>query len=193
MLEKPRPNRKSPRLPGYDYTQSGAYFVTICTAQREYLFGDIVGDEMIYTESGEIAVQCWQNIPHHFPAIEVDCFIVMPNHVHGILFITEDLMANDVGTRYISSLQNMADVQSNTETKRYTIGAKSGSLGAIVGTYKAAVTRTIHAKISNTNGRIWQERYHDHIIRNERSLNQLRAYIINNPAQWSEDVFYHVP
>ncbi|MEO8607989.1 MAG: hypothetical protein ABI690_08915 [Chloroflexota bacterium] len=119
MLENPRPNRKSPRLPGYDYAQAGTYFVTICTAQRLHLFGKIFSDEMVYSPLGKIAVQCWHDIPDHFPSVALDLFVIMPNHVHGLVTITEDHA--DVGTRYISSAQNTTN---DIESKQRANGVK---------------------------------------------------------------------
>lgn len=179
MTEQTHQNRKSPRLPDYDYSQAGVYFVTICTAQREHLFGEIRDSEVIHSPMGKIAVQCWQDIPQHFPTIEIDLFVVMPNHVHGLVVINENSVPS-VGTRYISS----------SSPKLRANGVKPQSLGAIVGSYKAAVTRQIRHILTETSSHIWQGRYHDHIIRNEQGLNQLREYILNNPARWSEDVFY---
>jgi REP-associated tyrosine transposase len=127
MPENVHPNRKSPRLPEYDYALAGTYFVTICTAQREHLFGKIVADQMIYSPMGKIAAECWQDIPHHFPSVELDLFVIMPNHIHGLVTITEDHV--DVGTRYISSSQN---TRNNIEAKQRANGVKPQSLGRLL-------------------------------------------------------------
>jgi putative transposase len=185
MSEPSDHHRKSPRLPGYDYSQSGTYFVTICTAQRQHLFGKISNSEMVYSSIGEIALQCWQAIPQHFPLVELDLFVVMPNHIHGLVFITQDNISN-VGTRYISSTPAKTENKSGQRAN----GVKPQSVGAIVGTYKAAVTRQYKTLSRERLPTIWQTRYHDHIVRSERGLNQLREYILNNPACWSNDVFY---
>jgi putative transposase len=88
IMTQPFPQRKSPRLKDYDYSQSGAYFVTICTHQRKYLFGDIQNSLMSLSGVGQIAAECWAAIPTHYPDVELDAFVVMPNHVHGILLFT---------------------------------------------------------------------------------------------------------
>ncbi len=146
--------RKSPRLQGYDYSQSGAYFVTICTHKRSYLFGEIRGNDIHTNPNGDIAVACWDGIPQHYPDVDLDAFVVMPNHIHGILMLT--------GTTDFKTL-----------------------LGRVVNAYKGAVTARIRTQYPNTV--VWQRSFHDHIIRNERSLNKLREYVATNPARWAED------
>lgn len=174
---KPLPQRKSPRLQGYDYSQSGAYFVTICTHLRDYLFGDVVEDDMVLSEAGKIAHNHLGQLSSFWETIETDYFVVMPNHVHGIVVITDGMYAvptndtrADVGTRYIAS-----DAR------------KPASLGTIIGTYKAAVTREIRRLTNDPHMIVWQGRYHDHIIRNENSLHDIRHYMLTNPARWAED------
>lgn len=161
MSNNPFPQRKSPRLQGYDYSQSGAYFVTICTHQRSNFFGQIVNDVMHLNSWGGVAEDSWAQIPDHFPTVELDVYVVMPNHVHGILIL------DDVPTQ------------------------KAPTLGVVVGSYKAAVTRAINRQgLNPEQWRIWQERYHDHIIRSDKTLSTLREYVANNPARWHEDKFY---
>ena len=89
--------RRNPRLAGYDYTQSGVYFVTICTHLRQHLFGAVVSDEVILSETGKIALSDWEAIPSHYTLAELDCFVVMPNHIHGILVLHEDINQSGVG------------------------------------------------------------------------------------------------
>lgn len=148
------PQRKSPRLQGYDYSQSGTYFVTICTHKRYFHFGDILGDMMKYSLLGLSAIKFWKSIPEHYKSIELDYFVVMPNHIHGILVLEDN----------------------------------SPKLGIIIGTYKAAVTRT--ARQNGIFHKIWQSSYHDHIVRNEKSLNYIRQYVLYNPEKWAEDKYY---
>lgn len=158
------PQRKSPRLQGYDYAQAGAYFVTICSYQREHLFGDIRAQVAHLSSIGLLAEDCWTRIPEHFPSVDLDTFVVMPNHIHGII-VVQNLLSSD----------------------------KSNTLGQIIGTYKAAVTRLLNASLGIRAPRIWQGRYHDHIIRSEQEADRLRAYIETNPACWEEDTFYSLP
>lgn len=163
------PQRKSPRLQGYDYGQSGAYFVTLCTHLREHLFGAIKEGEMTLSEYGKIAGSLWQGIPDHYPDVELDAFVVMPNHVHGIVVIVP---LNDSPSRTGHALSLR----------------KSPSLSNIVGSYKSAVSREIRSYQPDVT--VWQSRFHDHIIRNESSLNHIRSYIIHNPQLWEKDTFY---
>ena len=173
------PQRKSPRLQGYDYSQDGAYFVTICTKNMHCLFGKVINDRMSLNQYGKIAHLCWLNIPGHFQHIKLDHFIVMPNHIHGIIILDK----GDVRTRHASSVQSSTSkISSNPK------GVESGSLGAIIGSYKSAVTKQIHALAPNLS--VWHGRYHDHIIRSESSLNYIRRYIIYNPELWNKDRYY---
>lgn len=151
------PQRKSPRLPDYDYSQMGAYFVTICTHNRQHLFGEIVVDEMYLNQFGQIANDCWLKLPAHFANITINHHVVMPNHVHAIIEI-------------------------NHQTKI--------ALGTMVGTYKAAITRQLGRIADRELGIIWQERFHDHIIRNEADMHRIQEYIQYNPALWEKDTFY---
>ncbi len=161
--------RKSIRLRGYDYTQAGAYFVTICTYQRECLFGEIMNEEMVLNELGVIANECWRALPEHFPRVELGAFVVMPNHVHGIVIITE----SKVGAQHAAPLRQQS------------INVKPGSLGAIVRSFKAAATRRI-GREQGISG-IWQRNYYEHIIRNEVGLHRITAYIEANHANWETD------
>ncbi len=167
-------HRKSPRKEGYDYTSEGGYFVTICAFQRKELFGDINHDEMFLNTLGLLAEKYWRSIPEHFPQVTVDTFIIMPNHVHGILFFDEPTQSLNVGTTHVSS----------------TIGAKAGSLGRVIGAYKAIVSKAAREIINNPMMQIWQERYHDRIIRNQRECDAIRTYIGQNPINWAKDEFF---
>jgi putative transposase len=160
--------RKLTRLKGYDYSQSGYYFVTICTKDREEWFGRVDGDEMRLNEFGEIARNFWAEITGHFKYVGIDEFSVMPNHVHGILIIEENM----VGNAYMRSL-----LQNRTKML----------LSKIIQQYKASVTRKINSLESNLHFG-WQKSFYDHVIRNDRSLDNLRQYIINNPVKWELDI-----
>ena len=164
-----RPTRKITRLPEFDYTQPGAYFLTICCAKRVERFGAICDQAMALNPVGEIARACWREIPVHYPQITLDEFIVMPNHVHGILWI---------GERPLGVSGNM----------RRTFGKSiKGSISTVVGSYKSAVTYTSHEQGMLTQVRLWQGRFWEHVVRNEADLERIRTYIRNNPARWLED------
>jgi putative transposase len=160
MTSQSYPQRKSPRLKGYDYSQSGAYFVTICTENKLKLFGIIRNEQMLLSELGHIAYQELANLTRHWQNLDIDLFVVMPNHVHAILVIHDSTV-------------------------------KQESLGHIVGGYKAGVSRTARkANIIPKNLVLWQERFHDHIIRHEKPLNYIRNYVATNPERWAQDSFY---
>lgn len=156
------PQRKSPRLKGYDYSQSGAYFVTICTHQRQYLFGDIQNDAMHRNDLGRIADEELLLLPKRWQTVDIDLYVVMPNHIHAIIVL--DTAETD-GKNAVPTL------------------------GHVVGSYKAGVTR-LARRDGLHEGLLWQTRYHDHIIRSEKSLNYIRQYVHHNPARWEEDTFY---
>lgn len=171
------PSRHSVRLQGYDYRQSGAYFVTICTYQQACLFGSIRGGKMAANELGLIATECWLQISQVRPNIELDAFVVMPNHLHGILYIFDKETASD-------SILPTGPAKSS-EGK-----LESDSLGVIIGQFKRAVTIRSKLLVRSPPQPIWQRSYYEHIIRNERSLDDIRRYIVENPAKWSDDSLY---
>jgi putative transposase len=168
-------NRKSNRLKNYDYSQNGMYFVTICTKNREKLFGEVVNGEMMLNYVGKITEQCWLKISIHFPYISLDKFVIMPNHIHGILEIVNN--DSDVGNAHVRS-------KNNDRTKM--------SLSKVIQGFKSSVTRKI---LYPEQERIyafptkfsWQKSFHDRIIRNETELNKIREYIHKNPANWEQD------
>jgi REP element-mobilizing transposase RayT len=162
--------RRSPRLQGYDYSQSGAYFVTVCTHERAHLFGAVADGVMMLSDIGRIAHNEICQIPVYWPGyVETDLFIVMPNHVHIILVL--------VGTPFLASA--VPDTQKRVPT-----------LGTVIGAYKSGVTRRIRETSREPERRVWQGRYHDHIIRSEADLNRIREYVLNNPARWMADTFF---
>ncbi|WP_420631786.1 transposase [Candidatus Leptofilum sp.] len=166
-------HRRSIRLKGYDYTQTGAYFVTICTYKRQPLFGKIVNGEMKLSLLGQLVYYEWQKTAVVRPNIHLDAFVVMPNHLHGIIVIflnSADMNVPD-GRPAGSPLQ-------------------SGSLGAIIGQFKSKVTKRFRRFPGNDNSPIWQRNYYEQIIRNERHLTAVTQYIHNNPANWISDDLY---
>lgn len=167
-------HRRSIRLKDYDYSQMGAYFVTIYAHKRECLFGEISQDVMILNEIGNVARSNWIAIPEHFAHVDLDAFVVMPNHVHGILLFEFD------NSRQKRSSQPLAK-------QNPIIGAKSGSLGAVVGSYKASVTKQVNQIFNQQPQHVWQRNYYERIIRNERELLAIRTYIENNSLKWQLD------
>jgi len=166
-------HRRSVRLPGYDYARPGAYFITIVTHRRFELFGRIVDGEMQVFGAGKLAQACWGQIPEHFKHAGLGSFVVMPNHIHGILVLDGDMTAPRRGTIY------------RAPTRAFGKPGKA-TIPTIVATYKAAVTRQIHLQTGHTD-KIWQRNYYEHVIRNEAEWQRLHAYIEGNPRMWGDD------
>ncbi|MEA5510613.1 transposase [Crocosphaera sp. UHCC 0190] len=175
---------KSIRLPNRDYTQNGWYFVTICTYKKINYFGDIINTKMQRSPIGDIAQQYWVEIPQHHQNIFIDTFIIMPNHIHGIIIIENPKSrCRDVAGNV--STQTMINDEYNLPKVMSQISPKAGSLSTIIRSYKSAVTRWCGQ--NKYNNFAWQPRFYDHIIRNDGSLERIREYIINNPIKWEED------
>jgi REP element-mobilizing transposase RayT len=180
-----RHHRRSIRLCDWDYTANGAYFITLVTHDRASLFGDIVDGVMRLNAYGEIARACWEEIPSHFDHVEIDAFVIMPNHVHGIVLIVNDKPASERAVGLVGAQHCCAPTTNNP--KRHEINVNPGSLGAIIRSYKSAVAKEINQSRGTPAEPVWQRNYYERIIRNEREFNAFREYIINNPARWAED------
>lgn len=181
----------SARAYWWDYGWNGAYFITICTQHREHFFGEIVGDKMNLSNTGVIADILWHEIPHHQPFVELGDFVVMPNHLHGVLILNKPISGNDMGaveTLHTTSLRQFPEsTQLPKNKKMAAISPKSNTIPTIIRSYKSAVTK--HAnRLGLANG--WQTRFHDHIIRNDAEYQRISDYIVNNPANWHRDKFY---
>ncbi len=176
-ISPPRNARRSVRLRGYDYRQAGVYFVTVCTHRKIKAFGNISQGEMVLNELGHVVIAEWQHVAEARENVQLDLYVVMPNHLHGVIVIdgTPDPDLCEV-------LQTIQQKQSAT--------LQAGSLGAVVGHFKAAVSRRAKRANIGCQRKIWQRSYYEHIIRNEKSLNEIRRYIIENPGRWSEDTLY---
>ncbi len=169
---------ESTRIPGYDYSQPNWYYITINTKNHRIWFGKIIDGKMVLNGYGKTTKDCWYGIPNHFSNVEIDSFIVMPNHLHGIIIIADQFIKNGV---YSDTLSN-ADI-STTEVGRYSaISPKTGSLAAIIRSFKAVVTKRIHEAGDKEFN--WQTRFYDRVIRNEKELYQIRKYIQLNPLKW---------
>lgn len=193
---------QSARLKNWDYGSNAAYFVTICTANRELFFGDIMDDKMNLSEIGEIADKYWLEIPEHFPFVKLDVHVVMPNHIHGIVIIDKpDDGRNDIK----NDERNVGgNVGRNVETPKLGVSTpqpqkqsqtaaasqkwKPATLGSIINQYKRICT--IECRKINPDF-TWQSRFHDHIIRNDVEYQRINNYIINNPKNWNEDSLHN--
>jgi putative transposase len=167
----------SARWANWDYGRNAAYFVTICTAQFSHDFGEIVNDQLIPTSLGQAAANCWTEISVHFSFVVLEGFVVMPNHVHGIIVIDKP----DDGNARVET-QDFASLQSSPNR----FGPQSKNLASIVRGYKIGVTK--FARHNNISFK-WQARYHDHIIRNDEEYQRVWDYIQTNPQKWAEDRF----
>lgn len=163
-------HHRSIRMPGYDYTQPGAYFVTICTWQKTILFGDIFAGEIKNTSLGKIAQRELERLPQRFLHIQLDCFTVMPNHIHMLIVILGNLPQGN----HIEQFGRPV----------------SGSIPTIVRSYKSVVTSQIKMRRDAPKFPIWQSNYYEHVIQNETEWGQIRMYIENNPIQWESDDEY---
>jgi len=162
-------NRRSIRLSEYDYTKGGAYFVTICTANRECLFGQVLEGEMHVNEFGKVVLECWEWLSKPYSYATLDARILMPNHLHGIIVINDD------------------DSQKGGSRTAPTIFPKRKPLGRLVGAFKTVSTKRINELRQTPGFALWQRNYYEHIIRNENSLNKIRDYILGNPSRWVLD------
>ncbi len=175
---------ESTRLQKWDYGWNGKYFITIVTKNRIHYFGEIDKNKIMHlSESGKIAEKFWYEIPNHFPFAILDEFIVMPNHIHGIVFIEKK--RNE--TNLIDGLDK-ANIILTPGQKRYRNPGKN-NISSIFGSYKSVVSNNAH----KTNPEFdWQSRFYDHIIRDDAELNRIRHYIRNNPKNWSDDKFFRL-
>jgi REP element-mobilizing transposase RayT len=176
----------SSRLKNWDYGKNGAYFITICTRKREHFFGKITTiddeNEMQFNEIGLLANEFWAEIPKHFPFVELGNYQVMPNHVHGILIIDKKNVVDDV---IVETLHCNVSTINEQMAK---ISPKPGTISTIIRSYKSVLTKHAHYIHADFE---WQERFHDHIIRDSESFERIQHYIEKNVANWKDDKFYN--
>ena len=170
--------RRSIRLQGYDYTQSGAYFVTLCIHQRECLLGDIVDGLLRVNSWGEIVQEEWLRTEILRPAVALDDFVIMPNHFHGIICIANDGRDTELIRRGTAR---------RAPTREQFGRPVSGSLPTLIRAFKSATTKRINERRGTTGILVWQRNYYEHIIRNEEALKRAREYIALNPLRWHLD------
>ncbi|MGC9384873.1 MAG: transposase [Kosmotogaceae bacterium] len=184
----------SARAPFWDYGWNAAYFVTICIRGRKCFFGDVVDGRMELSAIGHIANSCWFEIPNHFPFVELGAHVVMPNHVHGIVIINkpdngdnvERTGGGAVETQNFASLSPETPLSPDSSKSKNQFGPQSQNMASIIRGFKIGVTK--NARLVNPDF-AWQSRYHDHIIRNQISYQNISEYIINNPLKWDDDQF----
>jgi REP element-mobilizing transposase RayT len=173
--------RRSTRLRGYDYTQPGAYFVTICAHQRDEIFGEVINGEMRLSALGKIVYEEWLRSAQIRKEIQIfeDEFVVMPNHLHGIVRIIETVGADGV------RLEDGRGTRRESDARRASLRRAPRSLGSFVAGFKASVTSRAGREL-NMMG-IWQRNYYEHIIRNEAEFKNIWDYIDTNPLHWQKD------
>ena len=167
--------RRSIRIDKSDYSQPGAYFITICAHNRMQYFEEVKNGELVYSRLGNLVDYCWKQIPIHNEHINLDEYVIMPNHMHGIVEI-------DIGCRGTIYLAPTRNEQFGAPVKR--------SIPTIVRTNKAAVTRACRKDIDNPSFIVWQRNYYERVIRSDFELNTFRRYILTNPLRWELDRYY---
>ena len=168
------PERKqSPRLGGWNYRAPGRYFVTICSHEKHPIFGAIENDQMNLNDIGRIVRREWTNIPSFYQKVAIDEFIIMPNHLHGIIILKPPAEAPPVRSRLCRDRPSGAH------------------LSRIIGNFKSYTSRHINSAFGEPGNSIWQKSYHDRIIRSDDELEKIRSYILHNPSNWSHDPNRH--
>ncbi len=176
MSDLPKPHRRSIRLKGYNYAQEGAYFVTICTQGRACLFGRIEEEAVLLSGAGWMVQTVWESLPRRFSGVELDAYVIMPNHLHGIVVL--------VGAPLVGALARAGTRPAPTKT--------DPALGDIVGAFKSIASNlyirgVLEAGWLPFHRRLWQRNYYEHIIRNRADLARIRQYINDSPAHWVDD------
>ena len=189
-----RHHRRSIRLKGYDYRQAGAYFVTICTQDRAFLFGQVVHDEMQLNDAGKMVYDVWNDLPAFYPGVQTDAFIVMPNHIHAIIILVgaDRRVCPDSGPRVCPDSGPRACPGQPQELGQPQGGAPTLGLPDVVHRFKTMTTKRYADGVRRLGwepfrGRLWQRNYYERIIRNEESLNRIREYILTSPMRWELD------
>lgn len=170
--------RRSIRLRDYDYSQPGAYYVTICTHERRCLFGKIADSEVRLNSLGHAIRHHWQDLPNHHAGVELDEYVVMPNHLHGIVVIGES--SGEIVGMPAEGEAGLAPTPAVVHSRR------KPTLASVIGSFKSACTRTINRQLERPIT-LWQRGYYEHVIRSEAALARIRQYIEDNPATWALD------
>ena len=183
-------HRRSVRLPGFDYFVPGGYYITIVTQGRMHLFGEVDGGEMGLSQAGKIAEACWHAIPEHFPQAELGAFVVMPNHVHGIIVLHEradtDASENGLAAKSPPTVGARHGVPLPANNIEKFSKSVSGSLATIIRQYKSSVTREVVQQFGGAPS-VWQRNFYEHVIRDEQDHQRVHDYILNNPFNWETD------
>ena len=183
-------HRRSIRLKDYDYSQAGAYFITLVTQGRANLFGEIENGVMRLNRYGKIVQRAWMDLPYHYPDVTLEAFVVMPNHIHAIVVLQADDAGKGGSIQVSKSTSIITDpgkfiTQDSRQTRPY--GKRRYSLSELVRAFKSFSTRRIN-RIRDTHGiSVWQRNYYEHIVRNQAELENIGEYIAGNPQKWATD------
>ena len=207
--ESGKQRRRSLRLRGYDYSQAGAYFVTLGTPNRECLFGDIVHGEMVLNDAGRMVQAIWDELPPNYPGIGIDAFVIMPNHIHGIITIqphhvgaTPRACPDDAARPpHTGQPRGVAPTINDTSHLAQTgrgVTPTTLALPDVVHRFKTLTTKRYTDGVRHNgwkpfSGKLWQRNYWEHVVRDERELHRMRQYIINNPTKWEFDRLNNLP
>jgi REP element-mobilizing transposase RayT len=184
-------HRRSIRLREYAYTQVGAYFLTMCTFKKAPLFGKLQDGKMLLSPLGFIVEDCWTEIPNHFARVELDLYVIMPNHFHGIVVLQES-PGRGTACRALAAEELGGLVCGEGTACRAPTAEQFGrpvpeSVPTIVRSFKSAATKRANASLGTPGAALWQRNYFEHVIRDTQSLNRIREYIATNPAKWESD------
>ena len=174
--------RRSRRLKGYDYSQAGAYFITICTHNKECTFGHVLDGEMVLNDTGRMVQTVWDELAGQFPGLELDTFTVMPNHVHGIIALNPETA--EARTPHTNKSEPVGALLAAPSQQGR--ASPAPTLGDVMRVFKSLSAIRVNRMAMRT-GSLWQRNYYEHVIRGEDDLNDIRQYILDNPARWAED------
>lgn len=183
ILIMQHPDRKNIRLPDYDYSSPGCYFVTICTFRKRHSLGLIKDEQSILNKNGKLVSGYWASIPDIYSNVELDEFVVMPNHIHGLITIVAagSLQEGTIPTDPINSV-GVGSADPHDDARKTTIPS-------IVARFKKTSTTAINRFHNSRGSKVWQRNYYEHVIRNELELTKAREYIVNNPMKWTLDKY----
>jgi len=185
--------RKSIRLKRFDYASEAFYFITMCTQDRIHLFGEIIDNELILNDCGKVANQCWLDIPNHFPHAKLHEFVIMPNHIHGIIEIVENMGIHknlNSTSNFLNSIWLVGEKNFSPQLTEFKSPVKT--IGSIVRGFKIGVTKWIRNEYPDSftkNRSVWQRDYFDRIIRDQMEFDRIEKYIFDNPKNWGKDKF----
>ena len=177
-----RHRRGQARLPTFEYSSPGAYFVTVCTLNKEPILGEMQGDSLVPSPAGVIVADAWHDLPQHYAHLVLDAFVVMPNHVHSVVFLVQSSSTDSVGAGLRPAPTHSAGpgVSERASPRRH-------GLSEIIRAFKSFSARRINALRGSPGIPVWQRGFYDHVIRNDDDLARIREYIVTNPLRWSLD------